>query len=156
MLSNIKSSFFIRNFYFFIDERKILNIIHFNKKLQNLWNISLINYKFLSGKYKVYDNNGKGNGYGKEYDGFSDELIFEGKYLNRKRHGKGKEYDTNGKLIYEGDYLYGLRNGKGKEYDLYGLLYEGEYLYGKKHGFGKEYTNNLFGISESIIKLIFI
>ena len=142
MLSNIKSSFFIRNFYFFIDERKILNIIHFNKKLQNLWNISLINYKFLSGKYKVYDNNGKGNGYGKEYDGFSDELIFEGKYLNRKRHGKGKEYDTNGKLIYEGDYLYGLRNGKGKEYDLYGLLYEGEYLYGKKHGFGKEYNRN--------------
>ena len=141
MLTNIKSVFFVKNFFFYFEERKILDIIRFNKSLQNLWNISIINYKFLSGRYKVYDNNNKnGNGYGKEYDGFSDELIFEGEYLNRKRHGKGKEYNIKGNLVYEGEYLYGLRNGKGKEYDAYGILYEGDYLYGKKHGIGKEYN----------------
>ena len=31
-------------------------------------------------------------------------------YLNGKRNGKGKEYDSNGKLIFEGEYLNGKRH----------------------------------------------
>ena len=34
-------------------------------------------------------------------------------------NGKGKEYYSNGKLKFEGKYLNGKRNGKGKEYDIY-------------------------------------
>jgi antitoxin component YwqK of YwqJK toxin-antitoxin module len=45
---------------------------------------------------------------GKEYDWWTDNLIFEGKFLNGLRNGKGKEYE-NGKLIYEGEYLNGKR-----------------------------------------------
>jgi len=41
--------------------------------------------------------------------------MFEGEYLNGKRHGKGKEYCDN-KLKFEGEYLNGKRHGKGKEY----------------------------------------
>ena len=36
-------------------------------------------------------------------------LKFEGKYLNGKRNGKGKEYDVEGNLIFEGEYLNGKR-----------------------------------------------
>ena len=53
----------------------------------------------------------------------------EGSYKN----GKGKEYDEYGRLIYEGEYLNGKRHGKGKEYNEYGnLTFVGEYLNGKK------------------------
>ena len=74
-------------------------------------NISLINYKFLSGRYIVYDNIINGNGKAKEYDGHYNELLFEGEYLNKKRNGKGKEYNSYGELIYEGEYA----NGKNME-----------------------------------------
>ena len=69
-------------------------------------------------------------------------MIFEGKYLNGRRNGKGKEYDILGfDLIYEGGYLNGEKNGKGKEYYSDGnLKYEGEYLNGKKWN-GKVYNN---------------
>ena len=64
-------------------------------------NINLIHYKFLSGKYIIYEKEGKG----KEYDGNSNDLIFEGEYLNGKRNGKGKEYDDEGNIFFEGEYL---------------------------------------------------
>ena len=96
---------------------------------------------------------------GKEYGPLGD-LIFDGKYINGKRNGKGKEYHRNGKIIFEGEYKNDLRwngkgyddkgkvvyelidgNGKVKEYggDFGRLIFEGEYLNGKKHGNGKEY-----------------
>ena len=59
----------------------------------------LYNNKFNG---KGYDEKGNiiyelinGNGKVKEYYNF-DILIFEGEYLNGKKNGKGKEYDTNG------------------------------------------------------------
>ena len=87
---------------------------------------------------KGFDENGRilyelknGNGKVKEYI-VSGELVFEGEYLNGKKHGKGKEYDRSGKLVFEGEYLNGKKNGKGKEYDFFGKLkFEGEYLNGK-------------------------
>ena len=55
------------------------------------------------------------------------KLLFEGKYLNGKKHGKGKEY-YNGKLIFEGEYSNDKKYGKGKEYDNKGILeFEGGY-----------------------------
>ena len=45
-------------------------------------------------------------------------LIFEGEYLNGERHGKGKDYFSNGQLKFEGEYLNGKRSGKGKEYNV--------------------------------------
>ena len=36
-------------------------------------------------------------------------MFFDGQYLNGRRNGYGKAYNTKGELIYEGEYLNGLR-----------------------------------------------
>ena len=93
-------------------KKKKLKVLKYNKRLQNKIDITLNNYKFLSGRYIVYESNNKG----KEYDGYTNDLLFEAEYLNGQRNGKGKEYDIDVKLEYEGEYLNGKRNGSGKEY----------------------------------------
>ena len=136
MLKNIKSSYILRNICSLLNEGQKLRIAKYNKNLQHILEISLINYKFFSGKYIIYELNGNI----KEYLGESNSLLYEGGYLNGKRNGKGKEYDKIGQLIFEGEYLNGKRNGKGKEYDEYGhLLYDGIFLNGERNGKGKDY-----------------
>ena len=132
MLENIKSTYFSKMIFTWINEKRKLNTIKYNKNLQEKMNITLLNYKIFYGKYIIFEDKEKG----KEYNVFNDKLIFEGEYSNGKRNGKGKEYDNYGRLIFKGEYL----NGKGKEYDNYGyLIFEGEYLNGKRNGKGKEY-----------------
>ena len=113
MLKNIKSSYFIKKLFLCVKEKQKLEVVKYNKSLQKNINISIINYKFFSGKYIIYGS----NRIGREYYGLDNTLRFEGEYLNGKRNGKGKEYNYNGKLSFEGEYLNGKRNGKGKEYD---------------------------------------
>ena len=138
LLDNIKSIFFFRILFLHLNEKIKLNIIKYNKKMQNKIDIKLINYKFYSGKYIIYETKTKG----KEYDGHSDDLIFEGEFLNGERNGKGKEYYYNGNIIFEGEYLNGKRNGKGKEYYYNGIIkFEGEYLNGERLN-GKLYDKN--------------
>ena len=137
-LKNIKSNNIIRTIFSYIDERIKLKTVKYNKNLQNKLDIELSNYKLFSGKYIIFDNNGKG----KEYNGLTDDLIFEGEYLKGERNGKGKEYDENGNLIFEGEYLNGKRNGNGKEYNKEGKIkFEGEYYNGLRNGTGKEYND---------------
>ena len=139
MLQNSKSIYFIKRLFTFVDEKNKLDIIKYNKNMQNILDISLINYKFFSDRDIIFEKNGKG----KEYDKYNDKLLFEGEYLNGERNGKGKEYDCNGNLIFEGEYLNGKRNGKGKEYYFDGRLrFEGEYLNGNKWN-GNRYDNKL-------------
>ena len=127
MLKNIKSLYFIKIVFSHVDEEQKLKIIKYNKSLQANLNINLINYKYFSGRYIIYES----NGIGKEYN-YDNILIFEGAYLNGKRNGKGKEYYNKGELIFEGEYLNGKRNGKGKEYKNGNLIYEGKYLNGRR------------------------
>ena len=136
-LGDIKSSYILRTIFSFLEEIQKLNMILYNKELQRKCLIDNEDYKKMRKKYKIADKNGEG----KEYIIDTNNLIFEGGYLNGKRNGKGKEYDFDGKLIFEGEYLKGRRNGKGKEYYKNGqLLFIGEYLNGKKwngNGFNK-------------------
>ena len=129
MIKNVKSSYYFNKFLFsFIEEGQKLKLVKYNKIMQNNLDISLINYKYFSQRYIIYESKGKGKEYW--YDG---TLIFEGEYLNGERNGKGKEYDNKGKLKFECEYLNGKRNGKGKEFDKNGCLkFEGDYLNGKK------------------------
>ena len=141
MIDNIKSSYFIINLFKYVDDRAKLKIIKYNKYMQNLIDINLIKYKNFSGKYIIFEDDGKG----KEYNGYSNKLIFEGEYLNRKKNGKGKEYYSDGTLEFEGEYINGKRNGKGKEYHFEGgLIFEGEYFNGKRWN-GKGYYNGKIG-----------
>ena len=129
MLKNSKSIYFIKRLFTFVDEKNKLDIIKYNKNMQNILDINFINYKFFSDRYIIFEKNGKG----KEYNKYNDTLIYEGEYLNGKKNGKGKEYYEDSTLLFEGEYLNGERNGKGKEYYEDGKLkFEGEYLNGKK------------------------
>ena len=163
MLENIKAKYFIRFYFSFINEKRKLRLIKYNKKLKSWININLLNYKLFSGRYIIYEENNKG----KEYD-YKGNLIYEGEFKNGERNGKGLEYNINKNLIFKGEYLkgkrwngngfysinfmYELKNGNGfvkeviykitKEENLIedDLVFEGKYLNGEKNGEGKEYT----------------
>ena len=129
MLKIIKSSYFIPILFSYIHEIQKLKVIKYNKILQTNLNISILNYKYFTGRFILYES----NRIGKEINYIDNTLRFEGEFLNGKRHGKGKEYNKYGKLIFEGEYLNGKRHGKGKEYNKFGdLTFEGEYLNEKK------------------------
>ena len=137
LLISIKSQYILRSIFSHLNEKRKLLLMNNNKLIQNKLNLDLEYFKKISGKYKIAEK----NGLGKEYILDSDILVFEGENKNRRRNGKGKEYDK-GNLTFEGEYKNGQKNGKGKEYTnyVYGLFFEGEYLNGKKIGKGKEYN----------------
>ena len=116
-----------------------LKFCNYNKAFQNLININLLHYKILSGRYVIYEANGKRKG--KEYNILTDNIMFEGEYLNGKKNGKGKEYNEYENIIFEGEYKDGKKEGQGKEFDESGnLIFEGEYENGlRKKGYLKEY-----------------
>ena len=137
-MERLKSLYFLKIVFSFLNEKSKLKVIKYKKNLQTSLNISLINYKFFSGKYIIYESNGGG----KEYDGYSDELRFEGEFLHGERKGKVKEYDEDDNLIFEGEYIKGLKYGKGREFYKNGkLMFEGEYLSNKWWN-GKGYDRN--------------
>ena len=148
-IRDINSSFIIKNIFSFVSEKQLLNLIKYNKLIQNLLSVDITNYKKISFKYKIGEKNGKG----KEYLIESNKLIYEGEYLNGKKNEQGKEYYYNGELKFEGEYLNGKRwngigynkygiidfkinigSGQGKEYYGNGkLMLEGDYLYGQRN-----------------------
>jgi len=70
-----------------LNAKRKLKLVLYNKKLTKILNLSPIDYMKLSIIYIIEDKNGKR----REYDSYSDELIYEGEYLNNKRNGNGKE-----------------------------------------------------------------
>ena len=107
MLKNVKSLYFIKFIFVYVDEKQKLKIVKCNKRLQKDICISIINYKLFTGKYIIYES----NRIAKEYLP-NGKLLFEGEYLNGKRNGKGKEYDfINSVLMFEGQYLKIIKNG---------------------------------------------
>ena len=128
MLNKIRSKYILKYIFFYIIEKRQLQLAYYNKILQSNLGKSLINYKILSGKYIIYETNTRA----KIYNAYNDEIIYEGEYLNGKRNGIGKEYYDTSVLKFEGEYLNNTRNGKGKEYYGDGVLkFEVEYLNGE-------------------------
>ena len=137
MQENTKSLYFIKLIFQYVNEKSKLKIVKYNKSLQKNINISIINFKFLSRRYIVYES----IRIGKEYDAYDGKLYFEDEYLKGEKNGKGREYNYNGKLVFEGEYFKDLK-WKGKVIEYYydcKLKFEGEYLNGKKSEKGKEY-----------------
>ena len=67
----------------------MLNMIVYNKEFQKRLSVDINDYRKVSGKYKI----GKRNGKGREFLINTNELIFEGEYLNGKKwNGEVKEY----------------------------------------------------------------
>ena len=150
MLENIKSSYVARFILSDLKEDRKLELVKYDKGLQNFLEINLIDYKIYSGNYIEYESKNKGKKYNNK-----GRLLYEGEFLNCRKNGKGKEYYVDDeKLIFEGEYLNGKRNGKGKEYHHKSgqLIYEGEYKNGEKNGKGIEYhlNNNIMFEGEFI------
>ena len=76
MLGNVGSIFFLKYLFSHVKEKKVLQLVNHNKSLQLKLGKDLINYKIFSNKYTIYEK----NGYRKIYNGFDDELLFEGEY----------------------------------------------------------------------------
>ena len=124
----VKSQYIIKEIFLHLNEREKLLLIRYNNFYNKLLDINIECYKNISDKIKI----GERNGYGKEYDKYSMNLIFKGYYKNGKKNGEGKEYSYKS-LLFEGEYLNGKRNGKGIEYNFLGnIIFEGEYLNGNK------------------------
>ena len=86
MFKKIKSLYITKLLFFYLDEGNKLELIKYNKSLQNKLDIDIINYKIYSGRYIIYEENRKG----KEYKSISDKLCFEGEYINGKKMEKVK------------------------------------------------------------------
>ena len=142
MLDNIKSNYFIKILFSFLDDGFKLKLVKYNKSIKEKIEINIKNYQRYSGKYLIYESKEKVKEY--KYLNNNDVLLYEGEYLNGKRHGKGKEFNSNESLLFEGEYLNGKRNGKGKEYNGSFLIFECEYLNGKKwNGRGYDFNKNI-------------
>ena len=140
MLKKSKSSYFTQRIFSLIDEKRKFKLLKYNKVLQKLMNIGLINYMYYKGNYIIYDY----DGIGEEYNGLYNTLEYEGEFISGERNGKGKEYDFYGRLTFEGEYVNGKRTGKGREYNKDGeLLFKGVYL-NNKRWIGTLYLNNIF------------
>ena len=139
MLAKINSKFILKQIFSLLIEKTQLELVKYNKIMQEKLNISLINYKAFKEEFIIYETKTKGKIYNASY---AKKLIYDGEYLNGKKNGIGKEYYMNGSLKFEGEYLNGKKNGKGKEYDDKGeLIFEGEFLNDeKKKGRIKEYN----------------
>ena len=136
MLLNINSKYNIELIFSYIEYKQRLEIIIYNKKLQEILNININYYKGISQKILEINKNGIGT----IYDLISNEKYFEGEYSNKKKNGKGIIYVDDNKY-FEGEYKNGKKNGYGKKYsyNVGSLLFEGEYKNGKRNGYGKEY-----------------
>ena len=139
MLFDINSKYNLESIFSFIEFKKRLEIIIYNKKLQEKLNININYYKGISQKILKIDKNGIGT----IYNLFTNEKYFEGEYSNKKKNGKGIEYKGN-EISFEGEYKNGKKNGYGKKYNFSNLLiYEGEYKDDERNGYGKEYDCHL-------------
>ncbi|WP_139365140.1 MORN repeat-containing protein [Litchfieldia alkalitelluris] len=89
----------------------------------------------LGGNMKIYR---KGN---VEYNLKTKKKVYEGEFLNGKRHGKGKEFLDG--FIYIGEFIEGKKHGEGTEVckNTKTWIYKGQYSEDKRHGQGKERSN---------------
>ena len=55
-MKNIKSLFFVRIVFSFVEEKQKLKILKYNKSFQKTINISINNYKHFKGKYIIYES----------------------------------------------------------------------------------------------------
>jgi len=153
MLASIKSKVILKKILAYLEEKQKLKIIIYNRRIQSKVDINIINYKLLSGKYLVMDEN---EGIIKEFSLINNALLFEGKYLNKKRDGEGVEYDEKKEIIFRGEYLNGKKwNGEGydKKFDIVYQIKDGEYeikndinyffIIKKDNGEVEEYYKNL-------------
>ena len=139
MINEIKSYFILKKILMNLGLLRKLYLFQYNKRIQKILGINIIDYQLLSKEYKIEEK----NGICEHYTIINNKLSFKGEYKNGEKNGIGIGYYYNiGKIFFKGNYKDGKRDGKGIEYDVNGnKLFEGEYLNGYMHN-GKGYDDN--------------
>jgi hypothetical protein len=65
----------------------------------------------------------------------ADGSSYVGSVRDGKRHGHGKQTDSNGD-VYSGEWAHGVRAGYGEFRETDGAVYKGQYLNDRRHGLG--------------------
>ena len=89
ILLKIKSKVILKKLFLAVNDYIKLDLINYNKVIQNKINISIEDYKKRCTIYRIGEKNGKG----KFLEIYTDKLIYEGEFLNGKKNGKGIEYN---------------------------------------------------------------
>ena len=109
----------------------------------NRWTGKLYNNYTNNNTYEIKN----GNGFVRDeyyYKTGLSIIIYEGQYLNGKKHGKCLEYNKNYYLTFYGEYKNGKKHGKGKEFNNYSIKFDGEYFDGKRwNGKGYDREGNI-------------
>ena len=131
-IRKIKSSIVLKKIFSLLWETKKLNLVFYNKELQNILFININDYKIMSNKYKIGDK----NGLVKEYIKDTNIVAFGGVFKNGLKNGFGVEFYENKEIKFKGNYL----NGK----KICGHLFDkkGNETFFLEDGRGKEYYNN--------------
>ena len=72
MLRKIESSFILKKIFMNINYRLQLNLIRYNKRIQKKIELNIVDYRRLSGKYRILYEDGKME----EYDSIMLWIIF--------------------------------------------------------------------------------
>ena len=83
MLRKIRSSYFTETILEFTEEKTKLNLLKYNKLLQNIVDLKHINYRILSRKYIIIEK----RDFGKIYDDYNYQKLYEGEIINGERSG---------------------------------------------------------------------
>ena len=100
MLKNIRSLFIMKKAFILLCNKRKLNLVKYNKSLQDKLNLDFKDYRIYSERYIKYLE----SDIYKEYK-YLNVLIYKGGYFKGKRNGVGKEYNSSGNLIFDGKYL---------------------------------------------------
>ena len=80
MLKKIRSNFILKKIFDYMNKkRKFQSIVH-NKIVQKKLGLNLIDFRRISGRYKVVKD-----GKIKEYNSYNNKLIFEGQFKWKKK-----------------------------------------------------------------------
>ena len=114
MINAIKSFIILKKILLNLGQLRKLYLFQYNKRIQKILNINIIDYQLLSKEYII----GEKNGICEQYTIINNKLSFKGEYKNGKRNGKGTcyYYNNDGYMIY-GSSSYGPLWGNGD--DLY-------------------------------------
>ena len=96
-IQKISSKIILKYLLKFLSNFQKLDLFKYNKSIQKEISLDLEDYKNESQKERIIEK----DNFGKEYVLGSKIKIFEGQFLNGKKHGKGKEYYNNGNLKFE-------------------------------------------------------
>ena len=59
IIKSIKSSYIIKWIFSFLPLKQGMDVIIYNKELQNIFNFDIETFKNISGKYKIAEKNGR-------------------------------------------------------------------------------------------------